>query len=364
MKISTIRSSIRKRLSRLIGRFLSLGASLGLLVSASFVSAQGQNSYTKTKLVSDVPGQAQFTDSNLVNAWGIALGGFFWVSDNGTGVSTLYALDGTPQSLIVTIPPTSTNSEGISAPTGQVINHGSGFVVSGQSGSGPAIFIFVSEDGGISGWNPTADPTNAILVVDHGPQEAIYKGAAISDSLDRLYVTDFHNNRVEIYDQTFTEIDTSSTFVDPTLHVGYAPFGIQSINGLIYVAYAKQDADGEDDVPGAGHGYVSVFDTNGNFIKRLISRGSLNSPWGMALAPDGFGSASGKLLVGNFGNGRINTFDLNTGMASGPLRNSNGAILTIDGLWGLSFADSVLYITAGPDDEAHGLFAKVTADNP
>ena len=362
MKPQTIKSSVRQRLSSIIGRFLSLGASLALLLSMSIASAQGQNSYTKTRLVSDVPGRAQFTDPNLVNGWGIALGGVFWVSDNGTGVSTLYALDGTPQSLVVTIPPSSSNSEGISAPTGQVFNAGTGFVVSGGSGSGPAFFIFVSEDGGISGWNPSADPTHAILVIDHSPQDAVYKGAAISDTFDRLYVADFHNNRVEIYDQNFTEIDTSSTFLDPTLPSGYAPFGIQSINGLIYVAYAKQDASGEDDVPGPGHGFVSVFDMSGSFNKRLISNGPLNSPWGMALAPADFGFASGKLLVGNFGNGRINVFDADTGEGSGPVRNSKGLILTTDGLWGLSFADGALYVTAGPEDETHGLFAKISVN--
>src|SRR5205814_731166 len=142
---------------------------------------------------------------------------------------------------------------------------------------------------------------------------------------DRLYASNFWAAKVEIYDDTFTEIDTSTTFVDPTIPSGYAPFGIKEINGSIYVSYAKQDADRADDVPGPGHGFVSIFDTDGNFVKRLISHRPLNSPWGMAWAPDNFGKASGRLLVGNFGNGRINTFDFDTGACRGPLRNSNGA---------------------------------------
>jgi uncharacterized protein (TIGR03118 family) len=265
---------------------------------------------------------------------------------------------------VVTIPPSASNTEGISAPTGQVFNPGSNFVVSNGTTSGTAIFIFVSEDGSISGWSPSVDVNNAILAVDHGAEGAIYKGFAISDSLDRLYATDFHNGKVEMYDANFNEIDNPSTFVDPGLPAGYAPFGIQSINGSIYVTYALQDADKVDDVPGPGHGFVSVFDTDGNFIQRLISHKPLNSPWGLALAPAGFGKASGSLLVGNFGNGRINTFDLNTGASRGPLRKANGAPIAISGLWALLFVDTDLYITAGPDGEAHGLFAKIQADQP
>src|SRR5690349_19213428 len=200
-----------------------------MLVTAAISWGQGagaSDSYTRTDLVSDVPGRAKFTDPNLVNAWGIALGGVFWVSDNGTGLSTLYAADGTPQSLVVTVPASASSTTGISAPTGTVINSGAGFVVTNGSGSGPAIFIFVSEDGGISGWNPTVDMTHAILAVDHGASGAVYKGTALSSAADRLFVTNFHAGKVEIYDQSFNEIDTSSTFIDPTIPVGYAPFGI------------------------------------------------------------------------------------------------------------------------------------------
>ncbi len=345
-------------------RFASCGVVATLLFAAATSWGQARNSYTRTNLVSDIPGVADHTDPNLVNPWGLTFGAEFWVSNAGTGTSTLYDLDGNPLSLVVTIPPSASNTEGVSAPTGQVFNSGSNFVVSNGTTSGPAIFIFVSEDGGISGWNPNVDANNAILVVDHGAAEAIYKGFAVSDSLDRLYATDFHNGKVEMYDASFNEIDNASTFVDPSLPAGYAPFGIQSINGSIYVTYALQDADKVDDVPGPGHGFVSVFDTNGSFIQRLISRKPLNSPWGLALAPAGFGKVSGRLLVGNFGNGRINSFDLATGSSRGPLRKSNGAPMVISGLWALLFVETDLYATAGIDGEAHGIFAEISADSP
>jgi len=347
-------------------RVICLSAVTTLLLSAT-APAQEHNSYTKTNLVSDVPGKAEHTDPNLVNAWGLSLGGAFWVSDNGTGVSTIYDGEGNPQPLVVTIPPSASNTGGISAPTGQVFNSGTGFVVTNGTTSGPALFIFASEDGGISGWNPNVSANEAILAVDHGAENAIYKGltmAADADGRDHIYASNFWSARVEIYDSSFNETDTSSTFVDPGIPAGYAPFGIQAINGSIYVAYAKQDADKKDDVPGPGHGFVSVFDPSGNFIKRLITHRPLNSPWGMALAPANFGKLSGSLLVGNFGNGRINSFDLETGRYQGPMRKTNGAPMQVPGLWALLFDGTELYLTAGPSDEANGLFAEIEADVP
>ncbi len=367
MKALPIQPDTQPTVSAAWKRFASSGVIAALLLTAATSWGQGppRNSYTRSDLVSDIPGRAEHTDPNLVNPWGLTLGNEFWVSNAGTGTSTLYDLEGNPLPLVVTIPPSASNSEGISAPTGQVFNPGSNFVVTNGSASGPAIFIFVSEDGAISGWSPAVDLNNAILAVDHGAEEAIYKGFAISDGLDRLYATDFHNGKVEMYDENFNEIDNATTFVDPGLPAGYAPFGIQSINGSIYVTYALQDADREDDVPGPGHGYVSVFDTNGGFIKRLISRGPLNSPWGLALAPSsGFGKASGKLLVGNFGNGRINSFVLDTGANRGPLRKENGSVLALSGLWALLFVDTDLYVTAGIDGEAHGMFSEINANHP
>lgn len=363
MKTIQFQSDTQSHAAAAWRRFASFGVVATLLFTAATSWGQTRNSYTRTDLVSDVPGLAQHTDPNLVNPWGLTIGNEFWVANNGTGTSTLYDLDGNPLPLVVTIPPSATNT-GLSVPTGQVFNSGSNFVVSNGTNSGPANFIFAGEDGSISGWNPAVDPNNAILAVDHGASGAVYKGFAISDNLDRLYVTNFHINKVEIYDGNFNEIDTASTFVDPTMPANYAPFGIQSISGSIYVTYALQDATKTGDVAGPGHGFVSVFDTDGNFIKRLITHRPLNSPWGLALAPAGFGKLSGSLLVGNFGNGRINSFDLATGASLGPMRKSNGFPMVVSGLWALLFVDTDLYVTAGIDAEAHGLFSEINADNP
>ena len=334
-----------------------------LLTATSSWAAGANNAYHWTNLVSDIAGVALRVDSNLVNPWGLAASATntLWVADNGTGVSTLYGTDGVPVPLVVIIPPSASNTDGAN-PTGTVFNSGSGFVVTQNGVSGPSIFIFVGEDGSISGWNPEVSPDHAILAVDDGDEGAVYKGTTLASTAagDRLYVTNFHAGTVDVYDQNFMEV--SGGFVDPTLPDGYAPFGIRNINGLIYVTYAKQDPDKHDDVPGPGHGFVSVFDTSGHFIKRLISRGRLNSPWGPALAPQGFGIASGSLLVGNFGNGRINAFNPTTGDGRGPLEQADGTPLAFDGLWSLYFIDTSLFFTAGIAGEAHGLFGVIAAD--
>jgi uncharacterized protein (TIGR03118 family) len=337
-----------------------------LLTATSSWAAGGPNAYHWTNLVSDIPGVAENVDPNLVNPWGLTISssGNFWVSDAEVGLATVYSEEGVPQSLVVTIPPSASSSEEVGAPTGQVVNSGPGFVITQNGVSGPSLFIFVSEDGGISGWNPEVSPDHAILAVDDGDEGAVYKGATLASTAggDFLYVTNFHEGTVDVYDQNFAEVSNEQTFVDPTIPHGFAPFGIQNINGLIYVTYAKQDADKVDDVPGPGFGFVSVFDTSGNFIKRLISRGHLNAPWGLALAPAGFGRASNSLLVGNFGDGRINIFDINSGASAGPLRKANGTPLAFDGLWALLFVDTDLYFTAGIADEEHGLFGEIEAD--
>ena len=371
MKINHMQSNSKSTATasmfgRALKRFACISAAGTLILTAITPLAAAPKGYHWTNLVSDIPGVAQNVDPNLVNPWGLTVSssGTFWVSDAETGVSTLYDEEGVPQPLVVQIPPSASSSEEHGAPTGQVINSGPGFVVSQNGVSGPAIFIFVSEDGGISGWNPTVSPDHAILAVDDGDEGAIYKGATLASTAggDFLYVTNFHEGTVDVYDQNFAEVGNEQSFVDPTLPNGYAPFGIQNINGLIYVTYALQDADKVDDVPGPGHGFVSVFDTRGHFIKRLISHGRLNSPWGLALAPQGFGQASGSLLVGNFGDGRINAFDINSGAQAGLLRKADGTPLAFDGLWALLFVDTDLYFTAGIADEAHGLFGEIEVD--
>lgn len=326
------------------------------------------SAYNQHNLVSDLPGMADHTDTNLVNPWGIATSSSspFWISDNHSGLSTLYDTTGTPLSLVVGVPPANGgNPPG--SPTGILFNGSASFMVEAQ----PARFIFATEDGTISAWNTG---TSAELKADNSTFGTVYKGLAIANngSADFLYAADFHNGNVDIFDGNFNPINLSGAFTDPALPSGYAPFGIQQVAGNIYVTYALQDAEGHDDVPGAGHGYVDVFDTSGNFLRRLISNGSLNSPWGVTMAPEGFGIFSGALLVGNFGDGRINAFDPATGAHLGALPDLNGNPIAIQGLWGLMFGNggrggdaNRLYFAAGIAGEGvvedHGLFGSISA---
>ena len=357
--------SVRDISRKSAGRFA--GFSILTVTFMAFVACatQAWAGYAATNLVSDIPGVARRTDANAVNTWGIAVGssGTIWVANNGTGTSTLYDFHGVPQSLVVTIPPSATNTEGAN-PTGIVFNSGSGFVVSSGGVSGPSIFIFVGEDGSISGWNPTVSLNQAILAVDDGAEGSVYKGAALGESSSglRLFVTNFHEAKVSIYDENFVEIEDDEAFIDPTIPKGFAPFGIENINGLIYVTYAKQDRDAHDDVPGPGHGYVSVFDADGNFVNRLVTRGALDSPWGLTLAPNNFGNLSGALLVGNFGDGNIHGYDPTTGAFLGTMSKADGSPLVLDGLWALhALGAKTVYFTAGIVDEAHGLFGVIKA---
>ncbi len=246
----------------------SIKTTLLVLIAMSFTAAFARaDSYSWTNFQSDIAGVAQHVDPNLVNPWGMAAssGGTIWVSDNGTGVSTLYHQDGTAVSLVVTIPTAARNREG-GNPTGVVFNSTSFFNVTLNGNSQPARFIFVSEDGSISGWNPALDQTHAIIAVDNGTNRginrAIYKGATlgVANGHNFLYATNFHTGHVETYDESFHQVNPGG-FADPGLPAGYGPFGIRNFNGEIFVTYAKQDHDREDDVPGPGFGFVNVFDT-------------------------------------------------------------------------------------------------------
>src|SRR5712691_8128105 len=268
---------------------------IGLLFVAAvmFTAASTRaDTYSWTNFQSDIAGVAQHIDDNLVNPWGMAASpsGTIWVSDNGTGVSTLYHQDGTAVSLVVTIPTAARNRD-VGNPTGQVFNGTSFFQVTKNGNSAPARFIFVSEDGSISGWNPTLDGTHAIIAVDngtnHGVNHAVYKSTTlgVANGHNFLYASDFHTGKVETYDENFHQVNPNG-FVDPNLPAGYAPFGIRNFNGEIFVTYAKQDPTRVDDVHCAGCGLINVFDTSGNFLRRLISNGNLNAPWGLALVED------------------------------------------------------------------------------
>jgi uncharacterized protein (TIGR03118 family) len=350
-----------------------------MLVLPVVANAHEGNFYRQTNLVSDLQGVAKFTDPNLVNPWGIAFGPHtpLWVADNGTGVATTYKGDGTPQPLVVTIPPP-TGQTSPAAPTGIVFNNTNSFVVSENGKSGPAVFIFATEDGTISGWNPNVDQTNAILEVDNsntttGP---VYKGLASGkdQGQDLLFATNFRFGQVDVFNSQFELV---KSFTDHDVPSGFAPFGIRNIHGLLYVTFAKQDAAKHDDVAGAGNGFVDVFNTNGHLIKHLISQGVLNSPWGLVVAPSNFGRFSNALLVGNFGDSTINAFNPHNGAFLGTIKDRQGNALGRDGnppgskgLWGLTFGNgaqgagrNTLFFTAGINDESNGLFGSIVPDS-
>jgi uncharacterized protein (TIGR03118 family) len=359
-------------LGRLQGVF-ALGLVAGLVAlapAAQSAPSRARNAYHQTNLVSDLPGLAQLTDPDLVNPWGMAAGPAtpVWVADNGTDKATIYPgfVNGSPiqkAPLVVSIPG--------GAPTGQVFNGTPGFEVRDGDASGPALFLFDSEAGLVTGWNPGVPPPPPSTQAQLGARvrHAIYKGLAIATTSAGtfLYGADFHRGRIDVFDQGFDRVHLPGRFQDRKLPRGYAPFNVQELGGRLYVAYAKQDADREDEVAGPGRGFVDVYSTSGHLLHRLIRRGQLNAPWGLVLAPAGFGRFSGDLLVGNFGDGRINAYDPRTGAFRGRLRHEDGSPIEIEGLWALRFGNGVtgdpttLLFTAGIDDEAHGLFGAIQA---
>jgi len=361
-----------------IAAIVSAGAlAAGALGAAPAGASAHIGAYRQINLVSDQPGKANLPDSDLVNAWGLAAspgtnaspGSPLWVADNGSDVATLYkGISATSVSKV----PLTVSVTG-AAPTGQVFNgDGSAFIVKdGQGNSGSALFIFDTENGTIDGWAPNVGgppPSMVTEVARNNGANAVYKGLAEATVKGKsfLYATNFRSGRVEAYDSTFTPVEMpGGLFVDRGLPTGYGPFGIAEIKGMLYVSFAKQDSTLHDDVGGSGHGFVDVFTNNGKFVRRLVSRGALDSPWGMALAPAGFGQFSGDLLVGNFGNGLINVYNPDNGAHLGVLRRSNGVPIQIDGLWGLMFGNgnaaktSQLIFSAGPSHESHGLLGKI-----
>jgi uncharacterized protein (TIGR03118 family) len=357
-------------------------------VSASSASYTQANLVTdnQTVLMNQGFAPAAHTDPNLVNPWGIVAspgGSPFWVSDNNSGKSTLYDGSGNsqpqPTPLVVTIPvanggtSNSTGSPSSPAPPTGVVFNGSStdFLVAGAGTA--AHFIFATEDGTIAAWNSGA---NAVLKVDdadftNGP---VYKGLAIGNNGTGsfLYAANFRQGTVDVFDTNFHKVTLGSggfgTFADANLPAGFAPFNVQNIGGQLYVTYAKQNASKHDDVAGPGNGFVDLFDLSGHLLRRFASAGTLNSPWGLALAPSTFGPFAGDLLVGNFGDGRINAFDPSGGAFLGQLTAASGQPITIDGLWGLSFGNngmagssSTLFFTAGINGEMNGLLGSLTA---
>src|SRR5437773_8237606 len=342
------------------------------LTSASFsLQSAPSRFYEQHNLVSDGAVPADLVDAALVNAWGLVASGTspWWVADNGADLSTLYnGNTGAKQALTVSVP---------GAPTGVVFNGGTGFAVSNGTATAPARFIFATEEGTILGWSPAVALTQAVVAVDNSAGGAVYQGLAIASTAagDRLYATNFHAGTVHVFDAGFHPVPAG--FTDADLPPGYAPFGIRHLGGTIYVTYALQDADKHDDVAGVGHGFVDAFDTEGNLLRRVASTGRLNSPWGLAVAPSDFGTFSGNLLVGNFGDGHINAFDPRRFQGNGQLRQqgelhaADGRPIAIDGLWALAFGNgaaagptNALFFTAGPFGEQHGLFGTLVVTSP
>jgi uncharacterized protein (TIGR03118 family) len=327
----------------------------------------GPNDYLVTTLVADNGVAPVRADANLVNGWGLAAlpTSPWWVADNGTDKSTLYDGTGAPRPLVVNV---------AGGPTGLIANNTTDFSVTGGGVSGVARFIFATEDGTIRGWSPTvpaAGSTDTEIGADRSSVDAIYKGLATGtvDGKNYLYAADFHNGRIDVFDGTFTLQDWKHAFRDRWLPSGYAPFNVQNLGGWIFVTYAKQDADKEDEIAGPHKGFVDVFTQSGDFAGRVASGGALNAPWGLAWAPADFGRFSGDLLVGNFGDGRIHAYakTRNGWRFDGTLRDADHHAIAIDGLWALAFGNgsaagplNSLYFTAGPNDEKDGAFGSIT----
>lgn len=318
--------------------------------------------FTVTNLVTNDQGvnAAKLTDPSLVNSWGIAASGSspFWVGDNGSGVSTLYSVNPvtgtvTKNALTVTIP-------GDGSVTGVTFNSAGAAAFHGDA------FLFVNEDGTVSGWRGALGSSAEVL--QPGSTANVYKGAAFATigGNTYLYGANFRAGTIDVIKGNAGAPDLAGNFTDPAIPAGYAPFDIKVLNGALFVTYALQDPAKHDDVAGAGNGYVSKFDLQGNFLGRVASQGGLNSPWGLAVAPPTFGSFSGDLLVGNFGDGTIDAFNLLSDTFDGVLRNVNGSEIVIDGLWALTVGNggnggspNNIYFTAGPNGEADGLFGVI-----
>jgi uncharacterized protein (TIGR03118 family) len=349
--------------------------SMGSLFEALKADGQGhaaiEGTVTQTNIVADQAGQAGAQDPNLKNAWGLAFNpkGPAWVAANGNGTAQVYDNSGNLL-LSVTIPPAAGGTPP-SAPTGQIFNPNASSAFLGD------VFILSSEDGTITGWQPSDDGT-AVLRADNSASGAIYKGIAMASPITaggrvQLFAANFHAGTVDVFDDHYAAVTPLGGFRDPDLPAGFAPFNVLGIGPVVLVSYAKQDQNAEDDVAGPGNGFVDLFSAEGFFLQRLISGGHLNSPWAMVLAPDANDRASIDLAVGNFGDGMINVYNLSLkglhidARWEGALGDSSGNPLVIQNLWALQFgpgtggfAADKLYFTAGPNDEMNGLFGSLT----
>jgi uncharacterized protein (TIGR03118 family) len=350
-----------------------------MVVAAQAAPAQAglfRGSFHQTNLVSNIAGLAAITDPNLKNPWGLSSSSTspIWVSDNNAGVSTLYTGTGAKFGLTVNIPAPGNVPGG--TPTGTVFNGTSDFSVSEGGKTGVSRFLFATEDGTVLGWSPSVNPTNAVISVDRsqdidntGDTGAVYKGLTSGSvgTANYLYASNFRFGTVDVFNKNFALQSWAGAFTDSSLPSGYAPFGIQNIGGFIYFTYAKQDVFKHDDVKGAGNGFVDIYTTSGALIRRFATGGTLNSPWGLALAPSTFGNFHDAVLIGNFGDGLINAFS-GDGRFRGQLKSETNAPIQNDGLWGLRFGNggnggdvNTLFFSAGINDEQDGLFGTLQA---
>jgi uncharacterized protein (TIGR03118 family) len=335
--------------------------------------------FFQTNLVTNGPGKVPNVDPNLRNPWGLARGpnGGWWVADNHSGVATTYDGSGHPLPIgnprVITIPAPAGSPPGAqSLPTGLVFNNTSDFIISAGGAAVPARFILATEDGTIAGWSDDLDPNTAVIAVDNSAAGALYKGLALGANAggSLLYASNFRAGTIDVFNQSFVPTMLSGTFADSGIPTTYAPFGMQNINGDIFVTYAKRSANGEDDVAGVGNGYVDVFDTDGEFVRRFASQGLLNSPWGVVQAPVSFGRFGGAIIVGNFGDGHLNAFNPVGNTFLGQINKPNGDSIAITGLWGLAFGNGntagstdTLYFVAGPSNEQDGLLGTLQASS-
>jgi uncharacterized protein (TIGR03118 family) len=344
--------------------------SIAMLVAGcnSVKTQMGSSGYRQTNLVSDAMGTANRTDTGLINPWGLAFipGQTFWIADNKTGASEVLDGAGTlevPSRIVIPSP----SIDNPSAPTGVAFNAiAEDFVVRGT----PAQLLFATEDGTVSTWAQVGGdfPETALLAVDKSVAGTVFKGLAIVTPAccrEYLALADFHDAEIVTYDVGFNRLATLGTFTDPDLPAGYAPFNIQQIGNQVFVTFALQDGARHDPVTGDGNGIIDIFDQEGVFIRRFASNGPLNAPWGIAQASANFGPFSNDILVGNFGDGKINAFDPTNGKFLGRIQDGTGTVIVNSGLWGLTFrADGVgdpntLYFTAGGANEKHGLFGTI-----
>lgn len=353
-----------------------LGGLLALAFAPEAASA-ATNSYDQVNLAADIATNALHHDSRLVNPWGmVASPEVVWVNDNGPGLATAYGPDGHVESYAIHVPGPAWKTNG-GTPSGLVFNETESFVITNATGKkhDESTFLIATEDGTIAAWNQAITGSNAMLVVDRSSLGAVYKGLAIAHGTNgepQIYAANFHAGAVDVFDGHFQYL---GFFTDPALPALFAPFNIRHIRGYLFVTFAKQKLpDMHDDDAGPGNGYVDIFGTDGTLLRHFAANGALNSPWGMVVAPGNFGEFSHTLLVGNFGDGRINAFDLLTGQTLGHLTRENGNDLVIDGLWALTFerekldahdcdfrADR-LYFTAGLNGEADGLLGFIHLD--